>query len=308
MRAPSFITRQGRETWIVTPAAVPAWQPASEPAWLAGRLSADDGNAEEFANRLFRWEGLAAPPSDVAEPYTLQWFLAIEHLRITRQAPWLPRLLEFGKHAGETLLGLGNGLGTDWLQYARHGARVIACSPHAAELALVRRNFELRGLKGKYLHAQPSELPLDSTSVDVVCITELLHEVSDAEAVIGEVFRVLKPGGKVLAVVPARYGAHYWRRVLGPWSQTSPEVRRSPWHVPGRMGDSAKDYTAHGLRRLFAAFTDHRIHKRHLRRRDIPWAWRWLPTEWLEKLIGRFLIVKAFKPVSCATPVHRLAA
>ena len=34
---------------------------------------------------------------------------------------WIPRLLEFAKHSGETLLGLGNGLGTDWLQYRDTG-------------------------------------------------------------------------------------------------------------------------------------------------------------------------------------------
>ena len=51
--------------------------------------------------------------------------------------------MEFAKHSGETLLGLGNGLGTDWLQYARHGAAVIVCSSSAEQLALTRRNFEL---------------------------------------------------------------------------------------------------------------------------------------------------------------------
>src|SRR4029077_20479580 len=44
-----------------------------------------------------------------AAPYSLQWFLNIEKLRHGRQNNWIPRLLEFSKHAGETMLGLGNG-------------------------------------------------------------------------------------------------------------------------------------------------------------------------------------------------------
>src|SRR5207245_6412006 len=91
---------------------------------------------------------------EATEAYSLQWFLNIEAQRHTRQGRWIPRLMEFAKHSGETLLGLGNGLGTDWLQYARDGARVVGCSPSAPDLALVRRNFELRGLGGRFLQAE----------------------------------------------------------------------------------------------------------------------------------------------------------
>src|SRR5579883_2100246 len=46
-------------------------------------------------------------PSELAEPYTLQWFLDIENARHGRQGRWIPEALEFTRHAGETLLGLG---------------------------------------------------------------------------------------------------------------------------------------------------------------------------------------------------------
>ena len=91
-------------------------------------------NAREFAQRLYAFEALHPAVScrkieEKPEPYSLQWFLGIEHLRHDRYARWLPSCLEFNKHAGETLLGLGIGLGTDWVQYARHGAAVVVCSP-----------------------------------------------------------------------------------------------------------------------------------------------------------------------------------
>ena len=50
-------------------------------------------------------------------------------------------MLEFAKHSGEKLLGLGDGLGTDWVQYAQHGAGVIVCNDSRMHLELVRRNF-----------------------------------------------------------------------------------------------------------------------------------------------------------------------
>ena len=122
------------------------------PAPATGRVLAGPHHPREFAERLYACEALnplpaGTPPEEGPEPYSLQWFLNIENRRHSKHGRWIPRLLEFAKHSNETLLGLGNGLGTDWLQYARHGAEVVVCSPSPEQLALIRRNFELRGLR-----------------------------------------------------------------------------------------------------------------------------------------------------------------
>ncbi len=250
----------------------------------------------EFAERLFACEALKPPagsPSrtDMAEPYTLQWFLDIESHRHSRQGRWIPKLLEFAKHSGETLLGLGHGLGTDWLQYARHGASVVVCSPSSEQLALIRRNFELRGLSGRFLHTGFSSLPLENCTIDVACVSSLLHEVADPQTVVNEVYRVLKPGGKVLAVTTARYDVDFWFNAWFPWQRW---LRRKPAPEPTMR------FTARSLRRLFGQFVEHKIHKRHLRRSEVPHVWRWLPLPILERLMGRALVLKAFKPLSVA--------
>jgi SAM-dependent methyltransferase len=250
----------------------------------------------DFASRLYASEAMnpAAPAASRQEgmqPYTLQWFLEIENQRHGRQGRWIPRLLEFGKHAGETLLGLGDGLGTDWLQYARHGASVVVCSAVREQLGLVKRNFELRSLVGRFLHAKPTELPLESDSVDVACVSGLLDQAADPPAVVREIYRVLKPGGKVLSVTPARYDVDFWQERLLPWLS---------WLGRKRELEPGLRFSARGLRRLFAGFEVHRIHKRHLRRSEVPQPWRLLPMGILERLLGRVLVLKAFKPISAA--------
>jgi ubiquinone/menaquinone biosynthesis C-methylase UbiE len=262
-------------------------------------------NPADFADRLFASEALNPPARAVqrvepAEPYTLQWFLNIENHRHARHGRWIPRLLEFAKHSGETLLGLGHGLGTDWLQYARHGASVVVCSPSTSQLALIRRNFELRGLPGRFIHSAPTHLPLESSSIDVACISTLLTEVSDASAVVEEVYRVLKPGGKVLTVAPAKYDAEFWTRTWYFWQR---------WLGGQSLGEkrTVTHYSARGLRRLFGRFVEHRIHKRQLRRSEAPHIWRWLPLPVLERIMGRVLVLKAFKPLSAALPYQAAA-
>jgi SAM-dependent methyltransferase len=267
------------------------------PAPLASPFFAGPHRPAEFAERLYTFEALNPPQAaprglEPTEPYTLQWFLNIETQRHSRHGRWIPRLLEFAKHSGETLLGLGSGLGTDWLQYARHGASVIVCSSHAEQLALIRRNFELRGLGGRFLHAAPGALPLDSASIDVACVCGLLDEVPDPGPVIEEIYRVLKPGGKILAVTPARFDVDFWYYACFPWQAL----------LGGRRGrpTSGPRFSSRKLRRLFGRFMEHRVHKRHLPRADVPHVWRWVPRLLLERLMGRVLVLKAFKPLSAA--------
>src|SRR5262249_9143696 len=157
---------------------------------------------------------------------------------------------EFAKHGGETLLGLGNGLGTDWVQYARHGASVIACSNSSEQLSLARRNFELRGLSGRFLSTTLDSLPVGRASIDVVCVRGFFDDALDAATGVEEVYRVLKPGGKVLAVTPARYDVTFWSRLLLPWRR---------WLPPAADRDGpVLQFSARRIRRLFGRFIEHR--------------------------------------------------
>ncbi len=248
----------------------------------------------ELAQTFFAAETMTrrTGSQDGAQPFSLQWFLEIESIRHGRHGRWLPRLLEFTKHSGERLLGLGPGLGTDWIPYARHGAEVIVCSPSSDQRTLVQRNFELRGLTALFYQASPVALPLESASIDVVCLSSLLQTEVDPVAVVEEVYRVLKPGGKVLALTWTYYNVQFWRQHWLPWGrwfQSAPSAESQP-----------AGYKASQMRRLFGRFHEQSIYKRHLRRSEVPHLWRWLPLPLLERLMGKVLILKAFKPLSSA--------
>ena len=253
-------------------------------------------NPHDFAQKLYTLESLQPilarhRAQEHPEPYSLQWFLDIENQRHSKHGRWIPKLLEFAKHGGEKLLGVGHGLGTDWVQYAQNGASVVVCSPAAAQLELVRRNFELRGLSGGFVRAEPTCLPFEPSSIDVVCISSLHHGIDEPEKVIEEVYRVLKPGGKVLAVTPAYYDVDFWRRTVFFWRRWfQPHRGKNPLRCKRRL-------SAAQLKQLFARFTEIRVRKRQLRRPEVPHVWRWIPLPILARLIGRVLVLKAFKPL-----------
>src|SRR5262249_6817778 len=153
---------------------------------------------------------------------------------------------------------------------------------------LIHRNFQLRGLRGLFLHSDSAHLPVESSSIDVVCMNGLLQELTDPQATVEEVYRVLKPGGKVLAATPGRYDVDFW----------------VPSWLPGRRTRCDElpliRYNGRRLRRLFERFVEHRVYKRHLRRSETPFVLRPVPMPLLERLFGRMLVLKAFKPLSAA--------
>lgn len=262
------------------------WSEEYKNSWRQG-----PHNPRVFAESLFAWEAMQPVlPDAPAEPYSLQWFLDIEKSRHSRQARWIPKLLEFSRHSGERLLGLGHGLGTDWVQYAANGASVVVCSPSETQLGLIRRNFEVRGLTGSFVSADPHRLPFESATIDVVCVSSLLHGIERPEAVVDEVFRVLKPGGKVLVVTPAYYDVDFFIDTLLFWRRWLFGSHRKP-PIPEQR------FSARQLRALFHPFVEHRVHKRQLRRSELPWMWKWIPPGIMARLMGRMLVLKAFKPV-----------
>ena len=226
------------------------------------------------------------------EPFSRAWFEELEAKRYAPHGVWLRRVLEFTRHPHQSLLMLGPGVGTDALQYQRHGTRVTVCVTPSDSPELVRRNFDLRGLSIPLVHAGPDlTLPFDKGSFDLAYLNLLYAPPADPARVVAELYRVLKPGGKAFVLAPARYDAGFWQNILLP-------LRR--WYRPPAGLTPAPRHSARSLRRLFGQFAEHRVAKRHLRRSELPHLWRFLPVSLLERVIGRVLVLRAFKPIAAA--------
>ncbi len=251
--------------------------------------------AEQLASRETWRPFPARQPTSQHDPYTLAWFEDIERRRYARHGRWIPKLFGFKRHRGDRVLCLGDGLGTDWVQFALSGANVHHCSPAADSIALTQLNFEVRGLKGAFHRSPLDALPFPTDTMDVVCLSGMTAAVSPFEPIIGEIFRVLRPGGKLLAALPARYDAAFWQLVWFPWQRLY--ANRGP----------DEPFSARMLKRYLKDFNEPRIHKRHLRRSDIPHIWRWMLLPALERMMGRYLVVKTFKPLTSSMTV-RMAA
>jgi len=104
-------------------------------------------------------------------------------------------------HEGETVLDLGSGGGIDVILSAeRVGRSGLAYGLDMTDemLALAQRNAEEAGIKNAiFLKGLIEQIPLPAASVDVVISNCVINLSTDKAAVLTELARVLRPGGRI---------------------------------------------------------------------------------------------------------------
>ncbi len=127
---------------------------------------------------------------------------------------FLPEAAEFDRHAGEKVLEVGMGQGTDILQYARGGAIVSGVDLTDGSVQTVRKRFALYDLEGDFQQADFRALPFEDATFDVVYSFGVLHHSPYMAEGVEEVRRVLKPGGKAIVMLYHKGFKYYVRKLF----------------------------------------------------------------------------------------------
>ena len=123
-----------------------------------------------------------------------------------------------GVRPGMTVLDLGCGEGRHAFEAYRRGARVVAVDRGVPEVGTTKRWLGAIAAAGEAGRAADGgaaryevvrgdllALPFPDAGVDRVIASEVLEHIPDDARAMAEIFRVLKPGGRVAVTVP-RYG------------------------------------------------------------------------------------------------------
>ena len=120
-----------------------------------------------------------------------------------------------------TVVELGSGVGAN-LRYLPAGARLIAIEPNPYMHQRLRRAARSRGVDLELRSVVAERIDLPDASTDAVISSLVLCSVRDPEAVLAEIRRILRPGGRFSFAehVAAKPGT------VTRWSQ---RVLRRPW-------------------------------------------------------------------------------
>jgi ubiquinone/menaquinone biosynthesis C-methylase UbiE len=127
-------------------------------------------------------------------------FLAAASMVLGRQgnARLAERLSDLA--AGDALADIGCGPGAAARRAARLGASVVGIDPAPAMLRVARLLTRRSGHGIRYVEGTAEALPLPDSSVSVAWSISCVHHWADVDAGLREARRVLKPGGRLVAI------------------------------------------------------------------------------------------------------------
>ena len=105
-------------------------------------------------------------------------------------------------------------MGTDLVQFALHGSHVTDLDLSSGHLTLAKENFVVRGPQGRFIQQDAEKLDFDDNTFDLVYSNGVLHHTPNTHHVVREIRRILKPGGKVIAMFYAEDSLQYWRNLM----------------------------------------------------------------------------------------------
>lgn len=172
---------------------------------------------------------------------SLEFFDDLDEYRFDK-LNYLPRVVDFSAYRGKNLLEIGCGVGIDLVHFAENGAVVTGVDLADTSIELAKKNFELRGLKGDFYRLDGENLPFSDNSFDVVYAHGVLQYTENAQKMVDEIHRVLRPGGEAIMMV---YNKISWLNALSKVMKVDLEHEDAP---------VLKKYSIREFKKLLAQF------------------------------------------------------
>ena len=247
------------------------------------------------------------------KPGTAEFFRAFDALREADECePYAisDTIHGYSTSRGLKVLDVGCGNGYVLFQYARHGAEVAGVDLTGAAVELSRKRFALGGLSGDFREVDGNSLPFPDNHFDIVCSMGVLHHVANPRPMADEMFRVLKPGGRLIAML---YHRSSWKNLvlLRLRRLFDPRYRGRTQQEALNMNDGAECplalvYSRKGAAALFSRFSQIEFLLTQLSWRQflmlpplVRLAERYLPPSsqcWPARRLGWNLNIRAVKP------------
>jgi len=208
---------------------------------------------------------------------------------------------EYQDFENKKVLDVGCGNGYVLSKYASEGADVYGVDITQAAIELTRKRFEHLKLFGDFRVADAQKLPFPDNTFDCVCSMGVLHHIPNTQKAVDEIYRVLKPGGRLIVMFYHRNSAKYQFNYRVRSMITGKTVQMLANEFDGIGNPKGAVYSKLELKSVLDKFSNIKFHVDYLAPGDlIPFGGRFLPVKTfkiLASLLGWNLYAKGCKPL-----------
>lgn len=190
-------------------------------------------------------------------------------------------------------LNIGCGAGDEALLLTYGGASCIAMDITSQAARATEYLIHKIGGDGIGIQADTRFIPLETSSVDVVYSSGVLHHSPEIARSIAEIHRVLKPGGKAYIMLYATWSVLFIQMRL------MLSMGEKAWETGGRKNPCTTTYTINECWDMFSQFSNVRIRKTGESLKHIKIIGKYMPASmdrFLSPYLGPCLNIVAEKP------------
>lgn len=189
--------------------------------------------------------------------------------------PHIPVFAEFERWRGKKVLEIGCGIGTEALNFARHGAELTIVELSEESLAVTKKRFAVYGLNAQFILGNAEELDQllkPNTSFDLIWSFGVIHHSPNPEKILKLCDQFLADNGELRMMVYAQcsYKVLNMMRETENWHFENVDELIALYSEAQYGSPVTYAYTLEGARRLFSDFTILEMKKAHIFSWDIP--------------------------------------
>ncbi|MBI4244748.1 MAG: class I SAM-dependent methyltransferase [Planctomycetes bacterium] len=131
--------------------------------------------------------------------------------------PHIPKFARFERWGGAKVLEIGCGIGTDSINFARHGADLTCVDISGESLNICRKRFEVYGLRARFYKCNSEYLSsfVPVEKYDLIYSFGVIHHVPNPYEVLKEIKKFCHKDTEIRVMVYAKWSFKVFSRIIG---------------------------------------------------------------------------------------------
>lgn len=164
-------------------------------------------------NNIEEYWNIQPPIININDEKNIEWCNKTSQFRFNI-APHIYKWLEFDKFKNKNVLDIGCGSGIDICEYAKYNCNVFGIDITDKAVELSKQRLNILNFNGDINKYDGNNIPHENEKFDLVRSNGVLHHSPNMEHILTEIYRILKPNGKLKLMLYNKNSILYYYSIL----------------------------------------------------------------------------------------------